>query len=247
MQIVPVMNSQVFPRQLLTGLFITGTDTSVGKTYLAAQIVRQLVEEGCCAGAYKPVCSGAKQSISGKLVWEDIEELYLATDAAYSRQLICPQAFEAPLAPPVAARKENRKVDERLLVQGLKNWEGQADALVVEGVGGWKCPISESLTVADLAVEFGFPVLLIARVRLGMINHTLLTIESIKSSGLNLVGLVLNDMTGECDLDIADNLAEIERFASIPYLGSIKFCANLQWNRPPRFQCSQLLGHMTTR
>jgi dethiobiotin synthetase len=209
------------------GLFITGTDTNVGKTHVTCLIARQLIAAGIVTAAYKPVCSGAvkKQSAlspgSNDVEWEDLVRLSAATNGKWSDETICPQRFFAPLAPPIAAKMEGRIVDFQLLVDGARKFP-DAEVLLVEGAGGWLSPLTESATVADLAQELKLPILIVARAGLGTINHTLLTIESVRARGLPIAGIVLNEVVpaGE-DISFQTNGNEIQSRGGAPVLGIV--------------------------
>lgn len=193
------------------GLFITGTNTGVGKTYITVQLLRLLQEAGVKVGAYKPVCSGSECK-NGEEVWPDVEQLAAALADRFPREWICPQFFSAALAPPSAARLEGRTVDEHLLLSGSQRWENEVDVLLVEGVGGWLCPLGDHLSVADLAVRFSWPVLLVVGLELGAINHTLLTVESIHRHNLPLAGIVFNQTRPATDAGLKrETIAEIVR------------------------------------
>lgn len=203
------------------GLFVTGTDTGVGKTFVSVLIAEQLRAEGVRVGAYKPACSGAIEAPSGP-TWEDVEALHAATGGAFARERICPQPFLAPLAPPVAARQEGKAVDPALLRTGARWWSGQCDFLLVEGAGGLLCPLTEEETFADLAADLGLPLLVVARATLGTINHTLLTTEAAQRRGLRVAGVVLNEVTaGEDRAGAATNAAEIARRSGATVLGVV--------------------------
>lgn len=204
----------------LSGLFITGTDTDVGKTFVSVLIAEQLRTEGVKVGAYKPACSGAVETAGGP-VWEDVEALHAAAGGTFGRERICPQRFLAPLAPPVAAREEGRAVDGALLRSGAEWWAARCDFLIVEGAGGLLCPLTEEETVADLAVDLGLPLLVVARAALGTINHTLLTIEAARSRGLTIAGVVLNEVTPADVAAASANAAEITRRSGAPVLGIV--------------------------
>ena len=207
----------------MRGLLVTGTDTDVGKTYLSTLIARQLILQQHNVGVYKPVCSGAVNgSVGEKSLWMDIESLHSAVEQKFPKSLICPQKFNAPLAPPVAAQLEGKMVSESLLLSGLQKWKNKVDGILIEGVGGWKCPISENLTVADFAQKLGFPVLVIAAQKLGTINHTLLTIESIRASGLEIAGLILNQ-TANCHGCMEQNASQILKYTEVPFLALAQF------------------------
>ncbi len=202
------------------GLFITGTDTNVGKTHLTCWIARRLRSNNICVGAYKPVCSGADYDAELKqFVWSDVERLWDATGREFNRTDICPQQFQAPVAPPVAARMQGQHVNADLLRTGITVWKDRVDVLLVEGVGGWLSPLSERETVADLARDFGFGVLVIAPQRLGMIGQTLLTLESIANRQLPIVGVIVNEIDQTTDRSSASNIEELRKFTNVPILG----------------------------
>jgi dethiobiotin synthetase len=208
----------------LSGLFITGTDTNVGKTVVATAIVRQLRAEGVRVGAYKPAASGAVERPGRGRVWEDIEQLSQALGNAYPAERICPQRFAAPLAPPLAAAAEGRTVDSPLLRDGAMWWQGQVDFLVVEGAGGLLSPLSDADSVADLARDLALPLIVVARAGLGTINHTLLTLEAAQSRGLTIAGIVLNQAAaGDGDPSVESNPAELQKRTRVPVLAVCSF------------------------
>jgi dethiobiotin synthetase len=204
---------------ILRGLFITGTDTGVGKTYVACRLIAALRDRGIRVGAYKPVVSGCVAGPVGP-VWEDPARLQAALGGDVPIERIGPQRFQASLAPPVAARLEGREVDAVLLRSGIDWWRGRADAVVVEGAGGLLSPVTETESVADLAVSFAFPLVVVARVSLGTINHTLLTLEAARSRGLVVAGIVLNHSTlpGSDDRSVESNPGELEKRCGVPIL-----------------------------
>lgn len=190
-------------------LLVTGTDTGVGKTWICRLLLSRLGAEGHRVGAYKPVCSGAEITVDGRMFWQDVETLLAACSSSRSAatssprvaagssadlvDMVCPQRFRAPVAPPVAARMENRSVDSELLAQGIHSWDSRADVVIVEGAGGLMCPLSDDRTVADLAADLNCPLVIVAANRLGVINHTLLTVQVARTRGLQIHSLVLND------------------------------------------------------
>lgn len=208
----------------MIGLFITGTDTGVGKTFVTCWLARRLLTEGVRVGTYKPVCSGAEWiEHVGRWRWHDVERLAAALDHQFPDEMICPQRFRAPLAPPVAARLEATSVNSEQMLTGIRAWEGHAEILLIEGVGGWKCPLTDSETVADLARKFGFPVLLVSPQRLGTISHTLLSVEAIEQSRLPVVGILMNQVQEIEDGTAESNMEEINRFTPVPILGTLPF------------------------
>ena len=210
----------------MRGVFISGTDTDVGKTFVSALIARQLAEAGVRVGVYKPACSGARVA-DGRLIWDDIETLAQAARVD-DRDRVCPQKFEAPLAPPVAARQAGGCVDWRRVQFGLTNWNEHADFVLVEGVGGLLCPLTESHSVADFAIWSRLPVVIVARLGLGTINHTLLTLEAAESRGLEVEGVILNDVDNSAgSLAGKSNEVELERLCGVPILGVVPFGGRL--------------------
>ncbi len=206
----------------LPGLLITGSDTNVGKTYVTSMIARDLVKAGLKVGAYKPVCSGSGRDSGGQPTWRDVEELAAAIGGGYLPENICPQRFIAPLAPPVAARLEGKQIDSRLLRTAAQWWRGRVDLLLVEGVGGLLCPLTDDETLADLAVDLGFPLIIVVRLGLGTVNHTLMTVEVAENRGLHIAGIVLNQATAQLDESGATNPDQIASRCDVPILGVIK-------------------------
>jgi len=204
------------------GLFIAGTDTEVGKTWVAAAIVRACVARGLRVGVYKPVASGsaadAVENQDGWLLWQAAGCPRTLADA-------CPQTFAAPLAPHLAARCEGREVDADRLLQGLDAWR-DCDLVIVEGVGGLMSPVTEDWYTADLAIEFGYPVVVVTANRLGVINQTLQTLITAAAfrDGLEVVGVVLNEtQPGAADASSGSNAQELAARCVPPLL------MHLQW------------------
>ena len=182
------------------GLFITGTDTEVGKTFVTASILRGLISLGISVGAYKPVASGMDETMPG-----DPDILAEASGNREEPSLYCSQRFLAPLAPPMAAELENRLVDESLLLRGATLWKDRCQVLIVEGAGGWLSPISLSWTNADIARALSYPVVLVAANKLGVVNHVLLTLESIVRHDLNVRAVILNNAFDATDHSVSSN------------------------------------------
>lgn len=204
------------------GLFVTGTGTEVGKTYVAALIARALRAAGLRVGVYKPVASGF-QSPEESDAWQ----LWEAAGKPRTLDEVCPQQFAAAVAPPVAAEMEGRTVDERLLVSGLDVWRQDSDFLLVEGAGGLLSPLSQNMYGADLAVELGLPIVVVSANRLGTINDTLqsLVTASTYRGGMPVAGVVLNAPHDHNDNDesLTTNLAQLRQRSPAPVLASVKF------------------------
>ncbi len=181
----------------LKGLFITGTDTGVGKTRVAAAIARALRSEGRNVGVLKPAATGATRDGDGVWHCADAEQLIAAVGGNPPMRRVAPLLYEESLAPCVAARRVGQALTTerlRLAVTGaLDEWSAAgAEVVVVEGVGGWHCPLAEDRTVADLASALDYPVVIVARLGLGTLNHTLLTVESAWRRCLRVAGVILN-------------------------------------------------------
>lgn len=204
-------------------LFVTATDTGVGKTWLTALIARSLRERGLRVGAYKPVCSGAEIDVAENLWWGDVKELAAAIGGDFDNRRVCPSRLKAPLAPPVAARHEGIRLDFGKMQEGAAWWLGRVDVLLIEGVGGLLCPLTEEHTIADLAQALNCPLLVVARLGLGTINHALLTVEAARNRDLPVRGVVLNEAQPlASDLGIDENSLEIARRANVPVLGVVR-------------------------
>jgi dethiobiotin synthetase len=201
------------------GLFITGTDTGVGKTYVAVRAIAALRARGVRVGAYKPAASGSVPDPEGP-VWDDLLCLRAALGNDVAVERICPQQFHAPLAPPVAARQEGREVDATLLRTGLDWWRERADFVVVEGAGGLLSPLTATESVADIAIAFGFPLVIVARRTLGTINHTLLTVEAARARNLDVAGIVINEPDPRLpgDASVESNPRELAERCRAPIL-----------------------------
>lgn len=193
------------------GLFVTGTDTDVGKTFVGAIIVRSLTRQGYRVGVYKPVASGC-ENVGGELQSSDAAALWDAAGRPGPLSEVCPQRFAAPLAPNLAAAAEGRSVDSQFLRRGLESWTNRCDLVVVEGAGGLFSPISQADFVVDLAREIGYPVIIVAANRLGTINATILTIQAAERAGLRVAGVVLNTTEQRpSDPSQASNAQELAR------------------------------------
>jgi dethiobiotin synthetase len=211
------------------GIFITGTGTGVGKTYVAAQIARALLKSGLRVGVYKPVASGCDRRDVG-LVSPDAESLWNAAGRPGTIERVCPQMFAAPLAPHLAARAEGRRVDPALMRDGLEYWRETSEVVLVEGAGGLMSPLGDEDYNADLAAEFGFPLLVVAANELGVINAALQTLITATTycDGLEVAGIVLNSPARrEDDASVASNADEVARRCVPPLLATVEFGGEL--------------------
>lgn len=209
------------------GIFITGTDTDVGKTYVAALIAKQLHKQGVNVGVYKPAASGCTDNGDNMLFSEDADTLWNAAGQPATVNHVCPQMFRAPLAPHLSARAEGKEIHRELLVQGIEYWQENSDFIIVEGAGGLMSPISDDDFVADLAYEFGFPLVVVVANKLGCINHTLQTLVTAAAyeDGISIAGIILNRVIPPTpdDQSLDSNPAEIERVCIPPVLATVDF------------------------
>lgn len=176
------------------GWFVTGTDTDVGKTHVACRMLAEMRSQGSRVGAYKPAASGA-----GSIEESDPYRLWQAIGQGVPLELVNPQSFTAPLAPPMAAELECRSVDERLLLTGVEAWCDRCDFLLIEGAGGLMSPISWSMTNADLAQAIGYPLVIVANNRLGVVHQVLATVVAAIKHHLDIAEIVLNAVESDED------------------------------------------------
>lgn len=174
-----------------TGWFVSGTDTGIGKTLFSAALIQGLAQQGYRVAGMKPVASGCEETNKG-LRNEDALQLMQAANVKLGYEQVNPFAFAPAIAPHIAAQQAQVRIDPRRIAEIAGRIQQQVDLLVVEGVGGWEVPLNRDETVADLAVTLGMPVILVVGIRLGCINHAILTADAIRRRGLALAGWVAN-------------------------------------------------------
>jgi dethiobiotin synthetase len=200
----------------VSGIFVTGTDTGVGKTVVAAGLAHALRFRGLVPGVFKPVQSGNLTSDRDG----DAATLARLAGVDVSPAEVNVYAFPAPLAPLAAARLAGARVDLERLVERARSLESGCDVLVAEGAGGLLVPLADTATVADLAVALGYPLVVVARAGLGTVNHTALTVEAARARGLAVAGVVLNaDRRDLDDPSLPGNAALIEQLARVAIVG----------------------------
>lgn len=173
------------------GIFITGTDTGVGKTYVAAGIASELIRRGVSVGVMKPAETGC-DSRQGRLIPRDALRLMRAANAKDPLILVNPYRFKKPLAPSVAAKLEGKLINREKILSAYRTLMSRHEFMIVEGAGGVMVPLWREYTFLDLAESLGLPVLVVARPGLGTINHTLLTVAALKERELTVAGIVIN-------------------------------------------------------
>ena len=201
--------------------FVTGTDTEIGKTFVSCALLHAARARGLRAIGMKPVAAGCDRD--GKN--DDVEALAAASSEALDHRRINPYLLKAPIAPHIAASEEGVRIDPAVIVSAYRELAAMADVVIVEGVGGFRVPFDDRQDSADLAVALGLPVILVVGLRLGCINHALLSVEAIAARGLRLAGWVANRIDPDM-LRAEENLAALQVRIPAPLLGSIPFLAN---------------------
>jgi dethiobiotin synthetase len=202
----------------IPGLFVTGTDTGVGKTLVAGAIANWFASRDARVGVCKLAATGCARRREG-LVSEDAEFLAHHARARFPLNVICPQCFAEALAPAIAARRAGESLDWQAIELALKTIQSESDVIVVEGVGGVMVPMDEKHTVLDAAAWLGLPTLVVARPGLGTINHALLTLAALRGANVRVAGVVINEYPPETP-GIAEetNPAAIEKWGKVPVL-----------------------------
>jgi dethiobiotin synthetase len=193
-------------------LFVTGTDTGVGKTHTVLQLLRLLRASGLRCAGMKPICCGDRS---------DAELLLAQSSEGLTIDQINPVWLRTPAAPLTAATIENKDVDVPALLLAFTALQAQVDHVLVEGVGGWSVPITAKYFMSDLAVALGLPVLIVAQNKLGCINHTLLTLESVQRRGLKCVAVVLNQLSAQADIATLTNAEALAQVCAVPILAGL--------------------------
>lgn len=204
------------------GFFVTGTDTGVGKTCVSLGLMRALQSQGRSVLAMKPVASGCVASEAG-MRNEDAQQLQAQASIAASYEQVNPYAFEPAIAPHLAADAAGVGIEIPVIAAAFRQLAALADCVVVEGVGGWSVPINESETMADVALALNIPVILVVGIRLGCLNHALLTADVIRRSGARLAGWVANHVDANCEMQDQNVQALCQRlgaplFGDFPYM-----------------------------
>lgn len=201
--------------------FITGTDTGVGKTFVSCALLRAFAAQGLRVVGMKPVAAGCR-SEHGRLVSDDVAQLLAAGNVEADRDAVNPYAFEPTLAPHIAAAMAGTHIRLEPILERFAMLQAQADVVIVEGVGGFRVPLSDSQDTADLAVALQLPVVLVVGMRLGCLNHALLSSDAISRSGLRLAGWVANQVEPGMPA-LRDNIAALELRLPAPHIATLPF------------------------
>lgn len=210
------------------GFFVTGTGTGVGKTISTVVLMHYFRSQGKVVSGYKPVASGCSRE-SGQLQNQDALLLQANSSQLLPYELINPYAFEAAISPHIAAKESNQLIDLSVITANYAELVARSDLVVVEGVGGWHAPLSDSMDVAALAQVLGLPIVLVVGIQLGGINYARLTFDAICASRLPCVGWIANCVEPEM-LAVAENIATIRQSISAPLLGVIPYDEELDFS-----------------
>lgn len=207
------------------GIFIAGTDTAVGKTFVGGGLAAALRKKGVDMGVFKPFESGVG---AGHADYQYLKQMSGSQDPD---DWICPNRFEEALAPAVAAEREGREIDWCAMTDCFEAIVTRHEFVIVEGCGGLLVPLAPQKTNMDLIKECEFPVLLVARLGLGTINHTLLSLEALQSRHIPCVGVVLNQTTPETGIAEQTNPEVLKKRSPVPILGVIPYV--MTWDPEP--------------
>lgn len=204
---------------LKTGYFVTGTDTEVGKTLVSGALILKLRELGRNAIGFKPVVAGTYQGQNGEYINEDIETLRVASNLPQT-QSICPFVLDTPAAPHIVANANGIELNVNKLLESFTGIQNENDFVVVEGAGGFIVPLNDHESLADFAQKIDLPIIVVVGMKLGCLNHTLLTIEAIKTRKMKIAGWVANALAQEMSL-LNENIQSLQDRIDAPFLGMI--------------------------
>jgi len=207
----------------MAGIFITGTDTDAGKTVISTALIDLLKQKGLRVAGMKPIASGCEVTESG-LRNDDAMQLIKHANVELPYEVVNPYSFQPAIAPHIAAQYVHTKIDLNFIQQQFEQIQQHCNTVVVEGAGGWLVPVNNSQTIADLAKLLKLPVVLVVGIRLGCINHALLTVEVIKQSGLPLLGWVANNV--EINAQSKEIVSMLKHKISAPLLGEVPFLSD---------------------
>ncbi len=199
----------------MSGFFVTGTDTGVGKTLVTVALTRALVQRGLRTAVMKPVAAGIMETPQGPRN-DDALELLAASNVKSAYEDVNPWLLTTPASPHLAARHDGVSIDSEKILTAFRRLAAESDVVMVEGAGGWLAPISSVATMADIAGKLALPVIFVVGMRLGCLSHALLTREAIRSYGLPFAGWIANKMHSEMALADANIDTLASRFGAAP-------------------------------
>jgi dethiobiotin synthetase len=202
--------------------FVIGTDTNVGKTYVACALVQHFVKLGLKTVGMKPVASGCELNQTNVLINEDVVALCTESNVTAPLDLINPYRFALAIAPHLAAEHARILIDLAVISHAYQRLSNLAEMVIVEGAGGFYVPLNMEETLADLAVQLNIPIILVVGMRLGCINHALLTVEAIQARGLTLAGWVANEIDSNMKM-FDENLNSLQQRIAAPCLSVVRW------------------------
>lgn len=205
--------------------FISGTDTEVGKTWITLGIMQGFIRRGYNVAGMKPIASGSVVE-NGDLRNEDAVKIQALCSHKIPYSLINPYAFQEPIAPHLAAQKQGLDIQLPPIIDAYQEISSKVDIVIVEGVGGWRVPISESTQTVDLVNMLDIPVILVVGLRLGCINHALLSAEALLNDGISLLGWVANQVDPTYG-QIEETINSISSAIPAPLLGKVPYLAEM--------------------
>jgi dethiobiotin synthetase len=226
------------------GLFVTGTDTGVGKTLIAGAIAKILADKGRSVGVFKPIATGCKRTWDG-LISDDTDFLSWCANSNLSLSTITPIGYRTPAAPLVSAALAGTAIDFDRIAAAYKDICQNSDIVIIEGIGGVRVPLTEQFDLLDLAAEFALPAVIVARPNLGTINHTLMTIDCVRAAKLKIAGVVINGYNAVESTPAEDTAAEtISKCSDADILAVVPFDATVDIQKPNlgKFIIASLIG-----
>lgn len=205
----------------MRGMFVTGTDTGIGKTRISCGLLRGFARTGMRSVGMKPVASGSLQTPDG-LRNDDALALQHSASVKLPYDWVNPYAFEPPIAPHIAASEAGVRIELPILLEAYAQVCKHGELVVVEGVGGWQVPLADDLSLPELARALGLPVLMVVGMRLGCLNHALLTARAIQADGLQLAGWIANRIEPEFPR-AEQNLTSLQDRLPAPLLGEVPY------------------------
>ena len=205
----------------MTNFFITGSDTGVGKTWFTVAFMGALKRKGLSVMGMKPIATGAEK-IKDRLINEDAKLILQNCSQMVSYNLVNPFVFELPSSPHVAAKHQGTVIDLDQIIKNYHFLKSMCDVLVVEGVGGWRTPITDEHSLTDLVSKLNVSVILVVGMRLGCINHAILTAEAIKADGLNLCGWVSNNLDRVYS-NSEETIKTLKKQLDCPHIGDLLY------------------------
>ncbi|MHB1665281.1 MAG: dethiobiotin synthase [bacterium] len=219
--------------------FITGTDTDVGKTFVSSLIINGLKHYGKKTGYLKPIETGVKLNHDGTKHYIDSFFVKKQSDINESLEEICPLTFEQPLSPYAASKFENKSICIKEILYNFYDLKNSYDILIVEGAGGMLVPLKKGHYMIDLAKYMDAEVIIVGRAGLGMLNHTLLSINYAKNNGIKLAGIIINNAKNEKDESVLSNKEILKEFTDVSIIGDIPY---FSFNERENFRYSKALS-----